>query len=144
MDTSTSLAPLAKLCTFELSPGVTCSAPIHCRTFCERHYSQLRRAGAFLDSARKPPAKRDQVLANVASVRRARKKLLKAMPDLIDAFVVGAKVAAIKGRTEPLQWAALHTRVLEPVATANNSAPQSGVTINVGVKVSGTSTMKDD
>lgn len=133
-----------KRCSFDLGNGVTCGAAIHSRGYCERHYAQLRRAGAFIDPTRQPPSKRDQVLANVATVRKARRRMLKEAPAIVDAFLVGMRNEAANGKTDSARWALTHTHVLEPVAAAPSTSPSSGVTINVGVKVSGTSTKDVD
>lgn len=137
---ATELVPLNKLCHFESSPGVTdCPTKAFARGYCEKHYRQLSRAGAFALDV-KPKTDKAMVLHNVASVRRARKKLLKAMPSLMDDFVRGAGIAANQGKVEAIQWAILHTRTLEPVATQTNAPTTTGVVVNVGVKVAGTAT----
>ena len=79
------------------------------------------------------------MLANVATVRKARKALLKAAPDFVSDLITASKNEARMGKSDTARWAILHTHTLQPIATpGNNSTPNSGVTINVGVKVSGT------
>lgn len=141
-DTSAALpVPADKLCLFEVSPGVKCNDPNHFgRGYCQRHYRQLSRAGAFNADKRKP-TDHAVVLANVAAVRRARRKLLKSAPDIVDAFVAGMKNQAQNGKTDAAQWAILHTHIVAPVGVPKeNDTGKSGVVVNVGVKVSGTPT----
>jgi hypothetical protein len=140
MPSVSNLVTLDKRCIFDLGNGVTCGSSVHCRGYCEKHYAQLRRAGAFASLTHKPASDKAIVLHNVASVRKARKKLLKAMPDLMDDFVRGAQVAANTGKTDAIQWAILHTHTLAPVAATSDKASANGVVVNIGVKVSGTAT----
>lgn len=134
---SRALQPLPKLCRFDVGQGVTCSTPVFCRGFCPRHYSQLKRAGAFTDVQRKGPVDTSLVLANVSTVKRARRKLLQSMPVIADAFLRGVQVQAQNGKTDAAQWAMLHTHTVDPVATPSTGPSSGGTTINIGFKVSG-------
>ncbi len=134
VDTNLVLSPL---CNYTLENGAKCNSPnTIARGYCEKHYRALKRAGAFEDLVPKPSRRSDLVLANVASVKRARKQLLKNMPTYADLHLVASKNAAQKGDAKPIEWAMLHTRTVEPIAEAKGS-PASGTTINIGVKVSG-------
>lgn len=141
MPAPAALLPPAKLCCFETGPGTKCNSPkVYSRGYCERHYSAMRRAGAFKQPLVKQTPVKELALANLVSVRRARRKLLKAAPDIVDAFVLGMKNQAQQGKTDAAQWAILHTHTLAPIATSGDKSGPNGVVVNIGVKVSGTAT----
>ena len=127
-----------KLCQFDLGTGAKCMSPHYARGFCDSHYRSLKRSGAFADlpAPSKPKSSHAVTLANVAKVKKARRKLANLAPDFVDHLFTGSRIAAQSGKTEAAQWALLHTRVIEPIAEKTTPG-SSGTTINIGVKVSG-------
>lgn len=123
-----------KRCQFTLGNGAKCvSSKVFSRGYCEKHYRSLLRAKAFAPDSLRTFTPRQQVLENVATVRRARRKVLKDAPTYAEHLLAASAIAASKGDSSPAQWALLHTRAIQPIT--NGVQSNNGVVVNVGVKV---------
>lgn len=133
------LAPPSASCAYRESDGSLCAKTTVAKGFCSSHYYKLKRAGAFAKpSAAKPSPGHATVLANAKSLRKAQRQLEANAPTFVAHLVVASENASKKGDSKPAEWALLHSRAIAPIAATSKEA--SGVTINVGVKVSGTET----
>lgn len=141
-------------CQFLDTSGRKCPVlKLKARGFCETHYKAMARSGAFKPSPVvssdsepvSPGVPIPSTPANVAHTQRlmarALRKLQRLSPDFVDILLVAAKNAAAKGDAGPSTWALIHSRAVSPIATGTaTKGGEGGVTINVGVKVSGTET----
>jgi hypothetical protein len=66
--------------------------------------------------------------------RAAREHLERDGVKYAELHMQAAEVAAKRGRSRPMEWALLHTRIVEPVAKEDGA---SGVVVNVGVVLPG-------
>jgi hypothetical protein len=123
-------------CGFEYDDGRKClDLKLFARGLCGKHYSQLRRAGAF---AAKGTADVLDVVGEVERLRldKALSILQRASPHLARLVVKASKVAADKGDVKPAAWGLLHSRAIQPLAKdaqVANLAP----TINIGFALAG-------
>lgn len=111
-----------------------CERPPKAKGLCPAHYKRAQRALAVSS----PATRAEPLDPSLSPLRRAARNLAKLTPEFVSLLYTAAKNAAQKGDAGPSQWALLHSRAVQPLATQGVTA--SGVTINLGVKVSGTDT----
>jgi len=127
---SASLAPLT----------CHCGKPVIARGLCQTHYKQGQRSKAFAPLAVQDTSSGPSTLErNAGSLRQAARKLSRLAPSFVDILYTAAKNAAAKGDAGPSQWALLHSRAIAPLITGPSS-DKGQLTVNVGVRVSGTET----
>lgn len=137
-------------CAFVSPDGAKCpETKLVARGYCGAHYKALQRAKAFLPLDRQDesivPSSKRNIDHNARLVRRANRKLHKITPEIVGLLHESMKVAAKKGDSAAMQWALLHTRVVQPIASVNeNGKGNGGVTVNIGVKVSGAKQQAND
>lgn len=141
---STLDTPSLKLCAFVDKGGSHCPETKHiARGLCSRHYKALERRGAFHNpqpgNPGLVPTTPANIKASLRSIAKAQRKLIRHAPDYVDAMMAAVRIAAAKGDAGPAQWAILHTKIVQPVNTSAEPV-KGGVTVNIGVKVSGTQT----
>ena len=124
-------------CGFTYDNGLKClDLKLFARGYCTRHYSQLRRMGAF---AVKGQADTLDVLGEVERLRmdKALSILQRASPHLARLVVKASKVAANRGDVKPAAWGLLHSRAIDPVAKDGPTQQSSAPIINIGFALAG-------
>lgn len=144
-------APLARLCAFiDAKTGANCNQiKLFSRGYCARHYKALARAGAFKSDPKVQPSNvpttAANLSANVRRVVRAFRKLEQNASDFARDWIVGSKVAATKGNTEPAQQALIALGVIKnPKADTSPINGKGHIIVNVGVKLAGLKQQDDD